>query len=337
MPLFEFARPQALLAIPVWLFVIVAVVWGMRQKRKRLAFWLSADEANRWWRRMKAQVFLFGAATFLLTIAMAQPRYFAGKVNVPVQGVDILFCLDISHSMLCEDIKPSRLEFAQTVIANLMKRLQPGDRVGLVVFGGSGFPLCPLTHDHSIVYTYLTLLSPSVMVYNPTTYIAEGLTASLKLLRGKQKRETRGSVIVLLTDGEDQGSNWKQAAVECAKAGVTVFAFAIGTEKGAPVPDLTETGTVRGYKRDERGGIAVSKLTLEPLQYIARKTGGKVYLPVDARREVEALVSDLNSYRQRVWTRQVAQWREIFPLLVLISALLLLGETWLTRSPKISG
>ncbi len=334
MHLFEFARPQALLLIPFWLLAMVAIAWGMKQKRKRLTFWLSAEEANRWWRRMRWQVLLFGTATLLLTVALSQPRYFAGKIAVPVQGVDIIVCLDVSHSMLCEDIKPSRLEFAQAIIANLMKRLQPGDRVGLAVFGGSGFPLCPLTHDLSIVRTYLDLISPSVMVYNPTTYIAEGLTASLKLLKGKQKQETRGSVIVLLTDGEDQGSNWKQVANECAKAGVTVFAFAIGTEKGAPVPEVTETGTVRGYKRDAQGGIAVSKLTLEPLQYIARKTGGKVYLPVDTQREVDALVRDLNGYRQRVWTRQVAQWRELFPLLVLLSALLLLGETWLTRSFK---
>jgi len=334
---FELARPQALILLLVWLLAIASIAWGVKQKRKRLTFWLSADEVNLWWRRARIQVFLFGFATFLLTVALAQPRYFAGKVTVPVQGVDIVVCLDVSHSMLCEDIKPSRLEFAQALIANLMKRLQPGDRAGLVVFGGSGFPLCPLTHDHSIVYTYLNLISPSVMVYNPTTYIAEGLTTSLKLLKGKQKRETRGSVIVLLTDGEDQGSNWKQAASDCAKAGVTVFAFAIGTEKGAPVPEVTETGAVRGYKRDAQGAIAVSKMNLEPLQHIARKTGGKVYLPVDTKREVEALVRDLNGYRQRVWTKQVAQWRELFPLLVFIGAILLLGETWLTRSSKTRG
>ncbi|MCX7969863.1 MAG: hypothetical protein N3B10_15425, partial [Armatimonadetes bacterium] len=130
MHLFEFAKPQALFVIPVWLLAIIAIAWGMKQKRKRLTFWLSADEVNIWWRRMKRQVFLFGAATLLLTVALAQPRYFSGKVTIPVQGVDIVICLDISHSMLCEDVKPSRLEFAQAIIANLMKRLQPGDRVG---------------------------------------------------------------------------------------------------------------------------------------------------------------------------------------------------------------
>jgi len=333
MPLFEFARPQALLLIPVWLIAMFAVSWGMRQKRRRLIFWLSREEVDRWWRRARWQVLLVGVATFSLTIALAQPRYFAGKVSVPIQGVDIVICLDVSHSMLCEDIKPSRLEFAQAIIANLMDRLQPGDRVGLVVFGGSGFPLCPLTHDRSIVRTYLDLISPSVMVYNPTTYIAEGLATALKLLKGKKQQELRGSVIVLLTDGEDQGSNWSQAAAECAKSGVPVFAFAIGTERGAPVPEVTETGVVKGYKRDLQGKIAVSKLVLETLQSIARKTGGKVYLPADTRREVEALLSDLNDYRQRVWTKQVAQWRELFPLLILLAALSLLGETWLTRLP----
>ncbi|MGQ9463613.1 MAG: VWA domain-containing protein [Candidatus Fervidibacter sp.] len=333
MPLFEIARPQAVWLVPVWLAVMLVIAWGMKQKRKRLSFWLSADDVNLWWKRAKRQVSLFGAATIFLTISLTQPRYFAGKAAIPVQGVDIVICLDVSHSMLCEDVKPSRLEFSQALIVNLLERLQPGDRVGLVVFGGSGFPLCPLTHDHSIVRTYLDLLSPSVMVYNPTTYIAEGLTASLKLLQGKRNREPRGSAIVMVTDGEDQGSNYKQVVAECAKAGVPVFIFAIGTEKGAPVPDVTETGIVKGYKRDLQGNIAVSKLTLEPAQYIALKTGGKVYLPVDAKREVEALMGDLSGYRQRVWIRQVAQWRELFPLLVLLGALLLLAETWLHRLP----
>lgn len=336
MPMFDIARPQALLLLPVWAIAMLAIWWGMKQKGKRLTFWLNADDLNRWWRRAKLQTFFLAGSTLMLTIALAQPRYFAGKVNVPVQGVDIVICLDVSHSMLCEDIKPSRLEFAQTLIVNLLDRLQPGDRVGLVAFGGSGFPLCPLTHDLSIVRTYLDLISPSVMVYNPTTYIAEGLTASLKLLTGRQKREPRGGVIVLLTDGEDQGSKWKQSAAECAKLGVPVFAFAIGTQKGAPVPELTETGIIKGYKRDLQGNIAVSKLSLDTIQSIARKTGGKVYMPVDARREVDALLRDLNDYRQRVWTRQVAQWREIFPLLVLLSVLLLLGETWLSRSKRLT-
>lgn len=334
MPVIELARPQAIWLLPVWLITMLIVAWGIKQKRKRLTFWLSTEEVSRWWKRTTRQMFLFGAATMLLTVSLSQPRYFAGKIDIPVQGVDIVICLDVSHSMLCEDVKPSRLEFAQALIVNLLERLQPGDRVGLVVFGGSGFPLCPLTHDHSIVRTYLNLLSPSVMVYNPTTYIAEGLTASLKLLQGKQKREPRGSVIVMVTDGEDQGSNLKQATSECAKAGIPVFVFAVGTEKGAPVPEVTETGIVKGYKRDLQGNTAVSKLVLEKAQYIARKTGGKVYLPVDTKREVEALISDLKGYRQRVWTKQVAQWQELFPLLVLISALLLLAETWLTRSPK---
>jgi len=135
---------------------------------------------------------LFGIATLLLTVSLAQPRYFAGKVSVPVQGVDIVISLDVSHSMLCEDIKPSRLEFAQAIIANLMDRLQPGDRVGLVVFGGSGFPLCPLTHDRSIVRTYLDLISPSVMVYNPTTHIAEGIGCCFETAEGQKAGRVEG-------------------------------------------------------------------------------------------------------------------------------------------------
>ncbi len=338
MPVIDFAFPQALWLLPIWLLIVSAAAWGMKQKRKRLAFWISGEETKRWWQRARWQLLLFGAATLLLSLSLARPRYFAGKVTVPAQGVDVVICLDVSHSMLCEDIKPSRLEFAQALIANLLQQLNPDDRVGLVVFGGSGFPLCPLTHDRGIVMTYLNLLDPSVMVYNPTTYIAEGLRAALRLLRRSSSAKSsptplRGSVIVLISDGEDQGSDWAQAVSECAKLGVPIFAFAIGTPEGAPVPELTEQGTIQGYKRDAKGNVAVSKLALDTLRTIAQKTRGKVYLPVDTRREVAALVRDLGDYRQRVWTRQVAQWQELFPALLLLSALLLLGETWLVRRP----
>jgi len=337
MPMLDFAHPHAFWLLPVWLLAMVALGWGMRVKRKRVTFWLSPEGATRWWRQAQWQLALFGAATLFLTLALARPRYFAGKVAAPSQGVDVVICLDVSHSMLCQDIKPSRLEFAQALLANFLERLQPSDRVGLVVFGGSGFPLCPLTQDRSIVQTYLNLIDPSVMVYNPTTYLAEGLRTSLKLLQRKSARRSplpspvRGGVILLLSDGEDQGSDYAQAANACAKARVPVFAIGIGTTKGAPVPEVTEHGIVRGYKRDLQGNIAVSKLMLEPLQFIARKTSGKVYTAIDTQREVAALLRDLSDYRERVWTRQVAQWRELFPLLLLVSALLLLAETWLGR------
>ncbi len=331
MPMIDWAMPKAFWLLPIWLMAMLLIAWGLKQKRRLLTFWLSGEDVPIWWRRARQQTVFWGSAMLLLTVAFARPRYFAGKVTVPVQGADIVVCLDVSHSMLCEDIKPSRLEFAQTLIANLLNNSLPGDRVGFVVFGGSGFPLCPLTHDRGIVQTYLSLLEPSVMAYNPTTYIAEGLNSSLKLLRRQKQREQRGGVIVLLSDGEDQDSDWQRAAATCAKAGVPVFVFPVGTHRGAPVPEVTEQGATHGYKRDVNGNIVISKLRLETLQTIARKTGGKVYLPVDGRKEVRTLLDDLSAYRQRVWTKQVAQWRELFPLLVALSVLLLVAETWVSR------
>lgn len=332
MPTIELANPKAAWLLPIWFFASLLTFWGLRRKRGAMAFWLSPDRVSIWWRRILWQWALLTIATLLFILALLRPRWFAGRVTVPAQGVDIVVCLDVSHSMLCEDIKPSRLEFAQSAIAYLLDRLPPDDRVGLVVFGGSGFPLCPLTHDRHIVMTYLSLLEPSVMVYNPTTYLAEGLQAALRLLQrtSPSSQSPRGGVILLLSDGEDQGSDWQGAAKACAKAGVPVFVIPVGTTGGAPVPNLTEQGTLSGYKRDASGNIAISRLNLPTLSDIARRTGGKVYMPRDGVREVSQLLADLTNYRQRIWTRQVAQWREIFPLLLVIGALLLIAETWLT-------
>ncbi|MFA0766025.1 MAG: hypothetical protein BDTLLHRC_000978 [Candidatus Fervidibacter sp.] len=335
MPTIELANPKAAWLLPLWLISALLTLWGLRRKRRAMTFWLSPESVNAWWRRTRWQWLFFVSATLLLTLALLRPRWFAGKVTVPAQGVNVVLCLDVSHSMLCEDIKPSRLEFAQTIAANLIARLQPDDRIGLVVFGGSGFPLCPLTDDRNIATTYLSLLEPSVMVYNPTTYLAEGLNTALRLLRRPSSVNQRGGIIVLISDGEDQGSDWQGAAKACAKEGVPVFVIPVGTTGGAPVPNLTEQGKIVGYKRDASGNIAISRLNLETLRGIARQTGGKVYMPYDGVREVKRLLADLTNYRRRVWTKQVAQWREVFPLLLVIGALLLVAETWLT--PRLQG
>jgi len=329
MPTIELANPKAAWLLPVWFLVALLTFWGLRRKRRAMTFWLPPEGVNAWWRGASGQWLLFVLATLLFSLALMRPRWCAGKVPVPAQGVDIVLCIDVSHSMLCEDIKPSRLEFAQTLAANLLARLSADDRVGLVVFGGSGFPLCPLTHDRAIVMTYLSLLEPSVMVYNPTTYLAEGLQTALRLLK-RPSGNPRGGVIVLISDGEDQGSDWQGVAKRCAKEGVPVFVIPVGTVTGALVPNLTEQGKVNGYKRDAKGNIAISRLNLETLQGIARQTGGKVYMPYDGVREVGQLLSDLTTYRRQVWTKRVAQWREIFPLLLFVGVLLLLAETFLT-------
>lgn len=331
MMVLDWANPKALLVLPIWLLVIVAVAWGMKRKRRRLTFWLSSDSLQGWWRRACWQVILLSAATLFMAVALARPRWFAGKVTVPAIGADIVICVDVSHSMLCEDLKPSRLEFAQTIISNLLDRLSPDDRIALVVFGGRGFLLCPLTDDREIVRAYLSALGPKEIRYNPTTYIAEGLTTSLKLLKRKQQKERRGSVIILLSDGEDHRGDWGISASACRRAGVPVFAFAMGTEKGALVPDLTEEGTVQGYKRDADGNLVISRLHLDVLKSIAKKTRGKVYLPADGTREVTAFLNSLAAYRQRVLTKEVALWWELFPLLLVLSVMLLITESWLIR------
>lgn len=336
----DWAFPEGLWVLSGWCVGIALISWGIRRKRLRLTFWLDEDKREGWWRKARWRLWLFGLATFLLSLAVARPRIYGGRQKIPVKGTNIVFCLDISQSMLCDDIKPSRLEFAFMLLYALLRALPPSDKVGLVVFGGSAFPLCPLTSDRDILRLQLSALDPTVMAYNPTTYLAAGLRESRRLILRRTKegrKRERGGVIVLLSDGEDQGSEWEKAAADCTKAGIPVFAIAIGTEKGALVPEVPLRGgdakewTPRTYKRDAEGRLVVSKLNLSLLRRLAGATGGKVYLAGDGKKEVVALLKDLKEYRQNVWMREEVRWWELFPVLVALSVILLIVEGFLQR------
>ncbi len=328
----DFAFPQAFWLIVPWVSVVGAVWWGSGLKKRSLQFWLSPDSLEKWGRRARLQVLLFSLATLFLIVALSRPRFAFSIRKVTLKGADLVICLDISHSMLCEDITPSRLEMGQTVISNLIRRLPPDDRVALVVFGGNAFPLSPLTSDLSLIELYLTLIDPSVLVQNPTTYIGKGLEVSLRLLQRKATDSGRGRMILLLSDGEDQGSDWKTPASVCRKEGIPIVSVALGTSLGSAVPNLDSSGQIRGYKRDREGRIVISRLNEQLLSEIGKMTGGKVLRPLDGNRETQQVIAELSRTRKQASVRSETEWLETFPFLLFLSLCLLVGEIKLRRS-----
>ncbi|MCS7223237.1 MAG: VWA domain-containing protein [Armatimonadetes bacterium] len=327
----DIAAPQFFWALVPWAVVVAGILWGLKIKRRSLHFWLGPESLERWWQRAKTQAFLLALSTLFLVVAMVRPRIALGTQQVVAQGADIVICLDISHSMLCEDLRPSRLEMAQAIIFNLIQRCEPDDRVALVLFGGTAFPLTPLTSDFSLIDLYLRLLEPSILALNPTTFIEEGLKVSVRLLKKRAEEGTRGRLIVLLSDGEDQGSNWKAAATSCRKEGVPVIAVVVGTRIGSAVPQLDSSGRMRGYKRDRDGRIVISRANEDILRQIAQMTGGQFLRVVDGKREVGQIRDEIQRHRRQVSARAQANWTEIFPLFLLLSFLLIVGEIKLRR------
>lgn len=212
--------------------------------------------------------------------AAVHPLQPGAMENVERRGVDVMIALDVSNSMLAQDIRPNRLEQARQLAVNLVGEL-PDDRVGLVLFAGRAYMQMPLTTDHAAAGMYIQNASPSVV---PTqgTMISEALKLCETAFNSMERKY---KTIVLITDGEDHDPASMEIARGLAENGVMVNTVGIGSAVGTPIPDLL-TGQ---YKKDETGNTVLSKLNEQQLKDIAVATRG-VYVnaenPGDALEKV---------------------------------------------------
>jgi Ca-activated chloride channel homolog len=321
-----FGEPRALLLlllVPL-LGVLLALV---RMRRSRLLRRLGQEElvsrlletpgAGRWAIRV-ALILLAG--TFL-ALALARPQWGEKIEEVHRQGVDVIIAMDVSASMLAEDVKPSRLVRAREEVATLIDSLE-GDRVGLVAFAGEAAVACPLTLDYSAAKVFLDVLDPALLPV-PGTALASAIRKSTEAFGSKEKRY---KVLVLITDGEDHEKDAVAAAREAAATGVVLYTLGVGSGSGSPIPLRQADGSVSGYKKDREGKIVTSRLNPVKLAEIAEAAGGR-YLPLTPEgREIRVIQDRIARMEHRqVGTRFITTYEERYqiPLAVALGALLL--------------
>jgi Ca-activated chloride channel family protein len=321
-----FGEPRALLLL--LLVPLLGVLLGLvRLRRKRLLRRLGQEElvarliegpgVGRWVIRV---AFMLLAGTFLV-LALARPQWGAKVEEVRRKGVDVIIAMDVSASMLAEDVKPSRLARAREEVDTLIDSLE-GDRVGLVAFAGEATVACPLTLDYSAAKVFLDVLDPA-LVPVPGTAIASAIRKSTEAFGSKDKRY---KVLVLITDGEDHEKDAVDAAKEAAAAGVVLYTLGVGSGSGSPIPVRGEDGSVGGYKKDREGKIVTSRLNPVKLAEIAEAAGGR-YLPLTPEgreiREIQDRIA-LMEHRQ-VGSRFITTYEERYqiPLAVALGALIL--------------
>ena len=257
-----------------WLLPVLAVFWvaAFRQRRRLLARFAEAPLIAElagvvdWTaRRHKAAALTIGIG--LLLLALVGPQWGFQWEQVTRRGVDIVIALDVSKSMLAEDVKPSRLERAKLAIQELMPLLK-GDRIGLVAFAGSSFVQCPLTVDYGAFGLILDEVSPDTIPRGGTV-LTEAIRTGINVFAGSSS-ESR--VMVLITDGEDHEGDPVGAAKEAAKAGVKVFCIGIGTAEGELIP-VTDAEGHQTFLKDREGRTVKSRLNESTLQKVALATG----------------------------------------------------------------
>lgn len=233
---------------------------------------------------LKFMFFALGLAAVIVAAANLQKP--GAMDNIQRKGVDVVIAIDVSKSMLAEDIKPNRLERARQLVYKLMDQL-PNDRVGLVLFAGRAYLQMPLTTDHGAARMYIQQAGPEVV---PTqgTIISEALRASNSAFNSKERKFKS---IVLITDGEDHDPQAVPLAQQLAQDGVMINTIGIGSAEGAPIMDPS----TNEYKKDENGVTVVSRLNETLLQQLAGTTKG-VYVKLnDVESAVTAVTKQLST------------------------------------------
>jgi Ca-activated chloride channel homolog len=337
-----FAAPQFLIAALVLVPLAVLFLIGAERARRRALARVGqpnliarlAASLNVQGRYLKYALWV-GALTLLL-VALARPQWGETRISAPQKGVQVMTALDVSKSMLAQDLKPNRLERAKMEITELMNHLK-GDEIGLVPFSGASFILFPLTSDYNTARSFLETAKPGI-VSRGGTAIGEAIRTAMT---GFDPHRQSQKVIVVMTDGEDNEGDPVAAAKEAQKQGAIIYTIGFGSANGELVPELDENGKQIGFKTDTQGNPVRSALNENALREIAAATGGK-YFPATANgSELDALASELDRLQKGdIVQRETVQKHEQFqwflaPALVLLVIAELIPERRKTKDDSL--
>ncbi len=269
---------------------------------------------------------LIVVAFSVAVIALANPRKPQGSVKENFSGIDVMIALDVSNSMLAEDIKPDRLDRAKDFISKLIDKLQ-NDRIGLVLFAGRAYLQMPLTIDHDAAKMYLSTASTDAV---PTqgTVIGDALKMCYA---GFNQKEKKYKAIILITDGEDHDENAIKITKALAAEGVMINTIGIGSPQGAVIPDPA----THDYKKDADGNIVVTKLNEDELKTIAANGNGIYQLFDNSDDAIEKLDAQLNTIGQKNFTaNSLISYQSFFQWLIIIALILLIIEFLLSEKKK---
>lgn len=323
----------------LWTLVpfIFFMIWANRKKYELIVRFcgeslFSKLVSSNYREQQKHRLICFAISMFFLLIALTRPQWGYQWEDIPKKGIDIMIALDVSRSMLAEDIKPNRLERAKRKTSDLLDMLK-GDRVGLVAFSGTSFVQCPLTLDYAAARIFLNAIDTDLIPVQGTA-LGGALRKSIKAFRNEEKKS---KAIILITDGEDQTGQALEAAKEAADAGVKIFTIGIGKEIGAPLPNPNQSG---GFLKNDRGEVVLTKLDETTLQKISLQTGGSYVRSVTGDIDLKTIYLDQinqNLEKKKFKSERRKVWQERFQWFIFPALLFLLYEASLIAGKRKSG
>lgn len=307
-----FAHPEIF-----WLFLFLPLLlWGSWQRTRREAVPLPTFSLFR-----KARSPFFIQSIPLLCIAflfsgflilLARPQIPLSISNESGEGIDIFLAIDVSESMLAEDLKPNRMEAAKKVLSSFVEELT-GNRVGIIIFSGKPFTQSPLTFDTNILQEYMKTITTDSIEQRYSglggTAIGDALLSAVKKFGDE---ENRSKVIILLTDGDaNVGADPKIAAQYAHENNVRIYTIGIGTKEGAPLPYRDAFGQ-KQYIRDPSGNLAMSKFNEASLRSIAETADGQ-YFRADSDQSLSSILEEIDTLeKSKIEYRVATKYRELF-------------------------
>ncbi len=337
--MFRLEQPILLLgwiAIPILLFLFIMMIMNRKKvleqlgNTKILEQMMPRFSKPRQW----AKFILLSLAILFLCLSWANPQWGTKREKVKRKSSDVFIALDISNSMNCTDIAPSRLERSKKFARKLVERLE-GERVGVIVFAGNAYVHMPLTIDYSAAGLFLDSANPSMILTQGTSIKSAIELAELAFEEDKDKYKA----VIVISDGENHDPEGVQRAKEAYENGLLVYTVGTGTAAGGYVP--VTFGGYTDFKRDKTGALVRSKLNEDMLKEIAEAGGGKYYNVISGDEAVlNALKVKISEIEKREFEQRMFDEYESYFWVFLIPGILFLLIEFLMsyrRSNIISG
>ncbi len=324
--MFRFAHPEYLYLLIIIPIMVLYHIYSAILKKKKLKelgeSHLIAELMPKYsYQREQIKFYLALSAILFSILLIARPQFGSKMETVKRKGVEVIIAMDVSNSMMAEDLQPNRLEKSKQLVTKLMDNMAD-DKVGLIVFAGDAFTQIPITNDFISAKMFMPSISPS-LVGAQGTAIGTAIDMAMHSFGPKQKI---GRSIIVITDGENHEDDAVEAAKVAAAKGMIVHVIGVGSPQGSPIPIK---GT-SNYKRDKSDNVVISKLNEAMCQEIAQ-TGKGIYIRADnSNKALKIIQKEIDKMaKAEVQTKMYSEYSEQFRFFAFLVLLLLLAELFI--------
>ena len=315
-----------LLLLPLMALLFLYVQYWKRKKQREFGDLILvaklSPEKSQFKSILKFVVLVLALASLIM--ALVNPKMGTKMETIKREGIDIVFAVDVSKSMLAEDVAPSRLEKTKQLVSQIINQLG-NDRIGIVAYAGSAFPVLPITTDYGVAKMFLQSMNTN-MVSSQGTSLDEAINLSGTFF---DKSNKTSKLVILISDGEDHSEGAEDAAAEANKMGMKIITIGVGTPKGGPIP-LKQNGVVQSFKRDQNNEVVITKLNAESLETIAKATKGMYINGNQTKAVLEKIKKALDTIQKTEFeATQMANYQSQFQWFIGLAILLLALDLFL--------